>query len=86
MRNIPAELKYTRDHEWLRREPHGAVTAGVTHFAQSQLGDAVMVDHQSNAGATLAADDEVATVESVKAVADLLSPPWRVAGIQRGTG
>lgn len=70
--NIPAELKYTSDHEWIRIEGNQA-TIGITDFAQSELGDIVFVDI-STQGKTLKAGDIFGTVEAVKTVSDLFLP------------
>lgn len=69
---FPEELKYTKDHEWIRIEGDMA-TVGITEFAQSELGDIVYVDiHQLNK--ELAAEDVFGTVEAVKTVSDLFLP------------
>lgn len=70
--NIPSELKYTSDHEWVRIEGNTA-TIGITDFAQSELGDIVFVDI-STVGQTLKAGDIFGTVEAVKTVSDLFLP------------
>ena len=70
--NIPAELKYTSDHEWIRIEGNQA-TIGITDFAQSELGDIVFVDI-STQGKSLKAGDIFGTVEAVKTVSDLFLP------------
>lgn len=72
MSNIPAELKYTKTHEWVRLEGDVA-TIGITDFAQSELGDVVFVD-LPNAGRSLAAGDSFGSVESVKTVSDVYAP------------
>ena len=66
--NIPAELKYTKDHEWVRQEGDLAVV-GITDFAQSELGDIVFVDIQTE-GETLAKEEVFGAIEAVKTVAD----------------
>ena len=73
MSNIPAELKYVASHEWLRLEDDGTVTVGITEHAQDLLGDIVYVE-LPEVGDTVAADDEVAVVESVKAASDVYAP------------
>lgn len=73
MSNIPAELKYVASHEWLRLEDDGTVTVGITEHAQDLLGDIVYVE-LPEVGATVAADDEIAVVESVKAASDVYAP------------
>jgi len=70
--NIPAELKYTKDHEWIKIEGNTA-TIGVTHFAQSELGDIVYVDVDT-LDETLEKDEVFGSVEAVKTVSDLLMP------------
>jgi len=72
MSNIPADLKYTKTHEWVRLEGEIA-TIGITDFAQSELGDVVYVD-LPNAGRSLAAGDSFGSVESVKTVSDVYAP------------
>jgi len=70
--NIPADLKYTKDHEWLRIEGDTA-TVGITHFAQSELGDIVYVDVDT-VDETVEKDEVFGSVEAVKTVSDLLMP------------
>lgn len=70
--NVPSELKYTSDHEWIRVEGNTA-TIGITDFAQSELGDIVFVDI-STVGKELKAGDIFGTVEAVKTVSDLFLP------------
>ena len=70
--NIPAELKYTKDHEWVRIEGNIAVV-GITDFAQGELGDIVFVDIDS-VGDELNAGDVFGSVEAVKTVSDLYLP------------
>ena len=70
--NTPAELKYTQDHEWVRVEGDVAVV-GITDFAQSELGDIVFVDIQTE-GETLSKGDVFGTIEAVKTVADAYMP------------
>ncbi|MFV0663154.1 glycine cleavage system protein GcvH [Denitromonas sp.] len=71
--NIPAELKYTKSHEWIRRENDGTVTIGITDHAQEALGDIVFLD-LPEAGRVVAAGEECAVVESVKAASDIYAP------------
>jgi glycine cleavage system H protein len=73
MSDIPAELHYTKDHEWLRSETGGAVVVGITHHAQSQLGDLVYVE-LPEVGRQVKAGDALAVVESTKAASDVYSP------------
>ena len=70
--NIPADLKYTKDHEWIRVEGDHA-TIGITDFAQGELGDIVYVDINT-VGETVAAEGVFGTVEAVKTVSDLFMP------------
>lgn len=69
----PAENKYSSEHEWVSPALDGVVTLGITDFAQSELGDVVYVD-LPEVGTTVAAGDNVAAVESVKAASDIFSP------------
>ncbi|WP_456464243.1 glycine cleavage system protein GcvH [Lutibacter sp.] len=70
--NVPAELKYTKDHEWIKIEGNTA-TIGITHFAQSELGDIVYVDVDT-VDDTVEKDEVFGSVEAVKTVSDLLMP------------
>ena len=70
--NIPEELKYTKDHEWIRVDGE-MLTIGITDFAQSELGDIVYVEVDT-LDETLAAEDVFGTVEAVKTVSDLFLP------------
>jgi glycine cleavage system H protein len=70
--NFPAELKYTKDHEWIKVEGNVA-TVGITEFAQSELGDIVYIDVTS-LGKEVAKDEVFGTVEAVKTVSDLFMP------------
>ena len=70
--NIPAELKYTKDHEWIRVEGDEA-TIGITDFAQSELGDIVFVEIETE-GEELEQEEVFGTVEAVKTVSDLFMP------------
>lgn len=70
--NIPSELKYTKDHEWVKLEGDVA-TVGVTDFAQSELGDIVYVEVET-VDETLEADEIFGSVEAVKTVSDLFLP------------
>ncbi len=73
MSNVPANLKYTDSHEWLRLEADGTVTVGITDHAQEALGDLVFVE-LPEVGAHFDAGKELAVVESVKAAADVYAP------------
>ena len=70
--NFPENLKYTKDHEWLKLED-GVATIGITDFAQRELGDIVYVDIDS-VGKALGAEEVFGTVEAVKTVSDLFLP------------
>lgn len=70
--NFPAELQYTKDHEWIKLEGNIA-TIGITDFAQHELGDIVYID-VNTVGKTLAAEEIFGTVEAVKTVSDLFLP------------
>jgi glycine cleavage system H protein len=71
--SIPADLKYTKSHEWARLEADGTVSVGITHHAQDLLGDMVFVENPT-VGRTLTAGEECAVVESVKAASDVYAP------------
>jgi glycine cleavage system H protein len=70
--NFPAELRYTKEHEWVKLEGD-IVTVGITDFAQSELGDIVYVEIET-VGQTLAQDEIFGSVEAVKTVSDLFLP------------
>jgi glycine cleavage system H protein len=72
MANYPADLKFTKDHEWARREPEG-IRVGITEFAVEQLGDVTLVDLPA-VGAKLKAGAHFGDIESVKAVSELFAP------------
>ncbi|MEO8486754.1 MAG: glycine cleavage system protein GcvH [Betaproteobacteria bacterium] len=71
--NIPAHLRYTSSHEWLRREGDGTVTVGITDHAQGQLGDLVFIELPA-VGRKVGAGEACAVVESVKAASDVYAP------------
>lgn len=73
MSEVPSELKYTSEHEWVRREEDGSVTIGITEHAQSALGELVFVEIPE-VGTQVAAGDACAVVESVKAASDVYAP------------
>lgn len=73
MSEIPSELKYTRQHEWVRVDDDSTVTVGITDHAQAELGDLVFVE-VPEVGARFEAGDPAAVVESVKAASDIYSP------------
>lgn len=71
--NVPAELKYTDTHEWLRRDVDGTVTVGITWHAQERLGDLVYVENPP-IGKSFTRGQECGVVESVKAASDIYAP------------
>ncbi|MBN3828661.1 glycine cleavage system protein GcvH [Burkholderia sp. Ac-20384] len=73
MSNVPADLKYTDEHEWIRTEADGTLTVGITDHAQSTLGDIVFLE-LPQAGKQVKAGDAIGVVESVKAASDIYSP------------
>jgi glycine cleavage system H protein len=70
---LPAGLRYTASHEWVRREPDGTFSVGITDHAQEQLGDIVFVE-APQPGRKVAAGEAVGVVESVKAASDIYAP------------
>lgn len=70
--NIPSDLKYTKDHEWIKVEGDKA-TVGITDYAQGELGDVVYVELPEE-GAEVSMNETFGSIEAVKAVADLFSP------------
>ncbi len=72
MSTVPDDLKYSKEHEWVRREGD-AVTIGITHFAQEQLGDVVFVELPAQ-GATVKQFASLGVIESVKAASDVYAP------------
>ncbi len=73
MSNIPADLKYTSSHEWIRVEADGTLTIGITDHAQQALGDIVFLE-LPEAGRIVDAGEACAVVESVKAASDIYAP------------
>lgn len=71
--NVPAELRYSKDHEWARLEATGRVRVGITDYAQDALGDVVFVELPAM-GTVLAPGDTFGEVESTKSVSDLYAP------------
>ncbi len=69
----PDDLLYSKDHEWVRQEGESLCIVGITHFAQEELGDVVFVELPEQ-GQPVAENDEMGTIESVKAVAEVYSP------------
>ena len=73
MSKVPAELRYTKSHEWIRKEDDGTVTIGISDHAQEALGDLVFVE-APEAGRSVDAGEACAVVESVKAASDVYAP------------
>ncbi len=73
MSELPGDLRYTDEHEWLRQEEDGSVTIGITDHAQTALGDLVYVE-LPEVGQEMEAGGEMAVVESVKAASDVYAP------------
>jgi len=71
--SIPADLKYTESHEWVRTEADGTLTVGITDHAQEALGDIVFLELPAS-GRAIKAGDAVAVIESVKAASDIYAP------------
>jgi len=71
--STPSDLKYTKEHEWIRDNGDGTVTIGITDFAQGELGDIVFVELEE-VGSEFGQDDTFGTVEAVKTVSDLFAP------------
>ena len=70
---FPSDLRYTKDHEWVRFED-GVATVGVTDYAQSELGDIVFVEYEVGPGDAVEAEGSFGTVEAVKTVSELFAP------------
>lgn len=73
MSNVPADLRYTKSHEWVRIESDGTMTVGITDHAQAELGDLVFVE-VPEVDRELKASEACAVVESVKAASDVYAP------------
>jgi glycine cleavage system H protein len=73
MMNVPAQLKYTASHEWIRTESDGTLTIGITDHAQEALGDLVFIELPA-VGRKVKAGEACAVVESVKAASDIYAP------------
>ena len=73
MNNIPADLKYTASHEWIRTETDGTLTIGITDHAQDALGDLVFIE-LPEVGKSFAAQENCVVLESVKAASDAYAP------------
>ena len=71
--NLPEQLRYTTEHEWLRQEQDGTVTIGISDHAQAELGDVVYVELPAM-GAEITQGDSFGVIESVKAASDLYAP------------
>lgn len=71
--SVPNDLKYTREHEWIKDNGDGTATIGITEFAQGELGDIVFVELEDE-GFKFSADDTFGTVEAVKTVSELYAP------------
>jgi len=86
MNELPGDLMYTREHEWLRREDDGGVTIGITDHAQSALGDLVYGE-LPEVGRELDVGGDMAVVESVKAASDVFAPiSGTVVGVNEALG
>lgn len=70
---FPADLRYTEEHEWVRLDEDGTATVGITDFAQSELGDIVYIEIESE-GEEFGANEIFGTIEAVKTVSDLFLP------------
>lgn len=73
MSNVPGELRYTKSHEWVRKNDDGTLTVGISDHAQALLGDLVFVD-TPDTGSSFDQGEDCAVVESVKAASDIYSP------------
>lgn len=84
--NIPSDLRYTATHQWVKAEPDGTVTVGITDHAQEQLGDVVFVQ-PPELGSRVTRGDTCAVVESVKAASDIPAPvSGEIVGINAQAG
>lgn len=75
--DFPNDLRYTKDHEWVRIDDNGLATVGITDYAQGELGDIVFIDMEPE-GTAVKAEGALGSVEAVKTVSDLFAP---IAGI-----
>jgi glycine cleavage system H protein len=73
MSDLPKNLRYTKEHEWARKEPDGTITVGITSHAVEQLGDITMVT-LPDAGTAITAGENFGDIDSVKAVSELYAP------------
>ena len=71
--DFPSDLRYTKDHEWVRLDDDGLAVVGITDYAQSELGDIVFVELEPE-GAEVEAEGALGTVEAVKTVSELFAP------------
>ncbi|MEV8326459.1 glycine cleavage system protein GcvH [Kitasatospora sp. NPDC056731] len=86
MANVPKDLKYTKDHEWVRTTGKDKARVGITDYAQKQLGDVVFADIPTM-GKQLESDEAFGTVESVKAVSEIFMPlTGTVTAVNEGLG
>lgn len=86
MSTVPGDIRYTKDHEWVRQDSDGSVLVGITDHAQHQLGELVYVE-LPEAGRALNAGEACAVVESVKAASDVYAPiGGTVSGINEALG
>jgi glycine cleavage system H protein len=76
--NIPDNIKYTKDHEWLKIEGNEAII-GITDFAQNELGDIVFIEVETE-GETLDKEEAFGTIEAVKTVSDMFMPISQIRG------
>ncbi|MBA2564434.1 MAG: glycine cleavage system protein GcvH [Gemmatimonadetes bacterium] len=82
--NVPQELRYTEEHEWISVDDQGVGTIGITDYAQGELGDVVFVELPEQ-GRRVAAKEAFGTIEAVKAVSELYSPvDGEVVEVNRG--
>ena len=72
--SYPSDLKYSKEHEWVRVHDDGTAEVGITYHAQSELGDIVYVELESDIGDVVDQDDVFGTVEAVKTTSDLFMP------------
>ncbi|HRE41625.1 MAG TPA: glycine cleavage system protein GcvH [Ignavibacteria bacterium] len=72
--NIPEDLKYTKDHEWVRIDSDGVAEIGITEYAQGELGDIIYVGIEYSIDGDVAKGEEIGTIEAVKTVAQIYSP------------
>ena len=73
MNDLPGDLYYTNEHEWLRKEEDGSITVGITDYAQNELGDIVFIENPI-IGDNFIKGESIATIEAVKTVSDIYAP------------